>query len=100
MFKFTNVASLGANFALLNLLVVMRLKIDLDTNLVKHNLTFTKLDEKRKRWCWLASDEKGTLDLMVTRLCAIWGVNYHPSGDNRGRRRGVIWGSDWGLPRW
>ena len=30
MFKFTNVASLGVNFALLNLLVVMRLEMDLD----------------------------------------------------------------------
>ena len=26
------------------------------------------------------------------------GVNYHSSGDNGGRRRGVIWGSDWGFP--
>ena len=42
MFKFSNVASLGVNFALLNLLVIMRLKMDFDTNLVKHNLTFTK----------------------------------------------------------
>ena len=36
--------------------------------------------------------------LLITYIqFAISGVNYHSYGGNRGRRRGVIWGSDWGV---
>ena len=38
MIKFTNIASLGVNLALLKILVVMRLEKALDKKLVKHNL--------------------------------------------------------------
>ena len=81
--------------------------------LTKYTLSFVIWDVSQKIWLWApfhfllllsfpeATPVQGRL-LKTYSQFAISGVNYHSYGGNRGRRRGVIWGSDWGaseMPR-
>ena len=90
-----------------------KVRVISSSRLTKYTLSFVLWDVSQKIWLWTpfhfllllsfpeATPVQGRL-LKTYSQFAISGVNYHSYGGNRGRRRGVIWGSDWGaseMPR-
>ena len=90
-----------------------KVRVISSSRLTKYTLSFVLWDVSQTIWLWTpfhfllllsfpeATPVQGRL-LKTYSQFAISGVNYHSYGANRGRRRGVIWGSDWGaseMPR-